>query len=165
MLRLWYPQLDVYDTIRRIYLLLNHFETAPGVERLTIADFYLANPSLLHKTSMPMDTRAAFRELEIQKPEKNFVKLPAPAILFHKMEPTQKQAIAELSGKDLISNSALQEGRFELTPEGKSLFINTPTISTVNELALCKFLTSKFLVNEEIGNKKLREQTGLRRIS
>jgi hypothetical protein len=164
MLRLWYPQLDVYDTIRRIYLLLSHFENAPGVERLTIADFYLANPSLLHKTSMPMDTRAAFRHLGIEKPEKSFVKLPAPAILFHKMEPTQKQAIAELSGKDLISNSTLQKGKFELTPEGKKLFIDS-TISTANELALCKFLTSTFLVNEEIGNKKLREQTGLRRIS
>lgn len=164
MLRLWYPQLDVYDAIRRICLLLNHFETPPGIERLTIADFYLANPSLLHKTSMPMDTRNAFRELKIDPPEKGFVNLPSPAILFHKMEPTQKQAIAELSGRGLISNDALHVGRFMLTLAGQSLSLNS-SISTDKEKCICIFLTKKFLTSEEIGNKKLREQTGLRRLS
>ena len=58
--RLWYPQLDVYDAIRRIVCLLNTWdmEHPPTPERMFIVDFYLANPPLLHKTNMSADTRA-----------------------------------------------------------------------------------------------------------
>lgn len=111
-----------------------------------------------------METRRAFRELKIEHPDKSFVSLPSPAILFHKMETTQKQAISELSAKGLISSSKLQEGKISLTIEGASLFLDSE-INTLKELSLCKFLTTRFLVNEEIGNKSLREQTGLRRLS
>lgn len=38
--RLWYPQLDVFDTARRMLILLHDFENSPGIERLCIADFF-----------------------------------------------------------------------------------------------------------------------------
>ena len=114
-LRLWYPQLDVYDTIRRMSILLNYFENPPGIERLYMADFYLASPSLLHLTTMPNSTREAFKELKIVRPEKNFVSYPSPQILFHKMEATQKQALVELSGRGLVAIELLDTGTVHLT--------------------------------------------------
>jgi hypothetical protein len=68
--RLWYPQLDIYDSIRRMAGLLSLWpsKSLPSVERLYIADFYLANPPLLHKTHMPNDVRKKFTSLNILKP-------------------------------------------------------------------------------------------------
>src|SRR5262249_5547193 len=73
--RLWYPQLDVYDAIRRIAGLLALWDAAspPSQERLYIADFYLANPPLLHKTHMSRLVRDRFQALGIIRPDKSFV--------------------------------------------------------------------------------------------
>lgn len=162
--RLWYPQLDVYDTIRRMCVLLQSFGTRPSVERLCITDFYLATPPLLHGTSMQLEMRHAFKELKIQKLNKGFVSYPAPQILFHKMEPIQKQALLELSGKGLVSNEVLIAGKVQLTPLGYEKF-PLETMTSPEEIKICLFLTSKFSAIEEVGNKQLRLQTGLRRSS
>lgn len=162
--RLWYPQLDVYDTIRRMSVLLQSFGTRPSAERLCIADFYLATPLLLHDTSMQLEMRHAFNDLKIQKPKKGFVSYPAPQILFHKMEPIQKQALLELSGKGLVSNELLNTGKVQLTSLGYEKF-PLETMTSPEEIKICFFLTSKFSVIEEVGNRQLRLQTGLRRSS
>lgn len=160
--RLWYPQLDVYDTARRMSVLLQLFDTAPGLERLAISDFYLSTPSLLHSISMSREDRKLFTELRIPKPEKIFITLPAPQVLFHKMEPIQKQAIIALSGRGLISNEDLREGRVLLTDLGKSQF-DLQSMTLPSEKYICEFLTKTLFTAHEEGNKQLRVQTGLRR--
>ena len=97
--RVWYPQLDVYDAVRRMGLLLSAWgEKWPVLERLYIADFYLANPPLLHKTRMPGDVREIFRKLSVPGPEKTFLSYPSAPILFYKMELIQKKAFHALVG-------------------------------------------------------------------
>ncbi len=160
--RLWYPQLDVFDTVRRISVMLQKFDTSPGPERLYIVDFYLANPPLLHRTSMSADVRKMFSELRIPKPEKTFITYPSALLLFHKMEVIQKEALNALSGKGLVSLDRLKYGRVELTSDGKKLFpINK--MCTEAEEKLCNFLAGSFAKIEEVGNYDLRRRTGLRR--
>ena len=160
--RLWYPQLDVYDTARRMSVLLQFFQTPPGPERLALSDFYLSTPSLLHRVSMSREVRKLFNELKIPKPEKIFVSLPAPQILFHKMEPIQKQALVVLSGRGLVSNESLREGRVQLTELGKAKYdVQSMTLPT--ERHLCEFLTTTLFAAQDEGNKQIRAQTGLRR--
>lgn len=160
--RLWYPQLDIYDTARRIIALLLSFESSPGIERLCIADFFFANPPLLHKTSMPATTRKIFSALEIPRPEKSFISYPSALLLFHTMEPIQREAINALAGKGLISLESLRNGRVELTSRGKGVFPPN-TICTDAEKSLGLFLAKSFAANEEPGNHDLRRRTGLRR--
>jgi len=160
--RLWYPQLDVFDTSRRLSILLQYFEFSPGIERLYIVDFYLANPPLLHRTAMPADTRKLFSELKIPKPEKTFISYPSAPLLFHKMESIQQEALNALSGKDLISLEELKHGRVELTNKGKEVF-PLSNMCTSAEKKLSNFLATKFAYNEEAGNQDLRRRTGLRR--
>lgn len=160
--RLWYPQLDVFDTVRRMSILLHNYKSPPGLERLYIADFFLANPPLLHYTSMLQDVRKEFVSLKIPRPEKAFLSYPSAPLLFHKMESIQKEAISALSGKGLISNEDLQSGRVRLTSQGESILpINT--ICSSSEADLSHFLVTHFAAREEIGNDDLRRRTGLRR--
>jgi hypothetical protein len=99
--RLWYPQLDIYDAVRRMAGLLLFWNPAalPSQERLYIADFYFANPPLLHKTHMTSDVRKDFNSLGIPRPEKSFVNYPTAPLLFQKMEEVQKQGFRTLTGK------------------------------------------------------------------
>jgi hypothetical protein len=162
MSRLWYPQLDVFDTVRRMCIALQHFTSAPGIERLYIVDFFLANPPLLYRTTMTQDIRKKFMELSIKKPDKTFVSYPSSFLLFHKMELIQKEALTALSGKGLISIDRLKKGYLEMTDKGKELFVLND-ICTESEAKLCVFLTVDFAKNEEAGNFELRRRTGLRR--
>jgi len=160
--RLWYPQLDVFDSVRRISVLLQYFKVPPGTERLYIADFFLANPPLLHRTSMLMETRRAFTALRIPRLEKTFLSYPSAPLLFHKMAVIQKEAVTALSGKGLISIEQLQHGRVELTTQGLALLSEHP-MCTDAEAALSNFLATDFAAHEEVGNHDLRRRTGLRR--
>lgn len=164
--RIWYPQLDVYDTVRRIGLLLSAWqESPPSIERLLIADFYLANPPLIHKTSMSEKVREYFRELRIPRPEKTFLSYPAAPILFHKMEPIQKKALQALLGKRVISSSDMRRGIAKLSDFGKAFIDESlATASTLAERELVVFLTTSFAVvgQDDIG--ELRRRTGLRRV-
>ncbi len=159
--RLWYAQLDVYDTVRRMCLLLSSSTQVLGVERFCILDFYLATPSLLHETTMKFEMRKAFLTLKIPKPKNSFISYPAPPILFHKMEPIQKKALIELGGKGLIEIENFNKGRVKLTSLGRQKF-PIAKIATANEIAIANFLIEEFSSIEEIGNKQLRSQTGLR---
>lgn len=160
--RQWYPQLDVYDSVRRIGVLLDRYEDAPGIERLYIVDFFLANPPLLHRTQMTRETRTAFSELEILRPEKTFLNYPATPLLFHKMEPIQKGAISALSGKGLMSIRQLKRGIGQLTKRGEGLFAGKK-MSTETESALVDFLVQNIGAQEDVGNIELRRRTGVRR--
>lgn len=161
--RLWYPQLDVYDTIRRLGLLLQLFDSSPGPERLYIADFFLANPPLIHKTTMNIDDRKELNLLGIQKPEKSFLSYPAAPLLFSKMESVQNEAMRALIGKGLVSVEKLEMGRLEISEKGRSVF-SLEDLSSTSDLDIANFLVTRFCGNEEIGNKELRRKSGLRRV-
>jgi hypothetical protein len=164
--RLWYPQLDVYDAIRRIGGLLSFWgpDTPPSPERLFIADFYLANPPLLHKTHMAREVRKTFNALEIPRPEKAFISYPSPPILFQKMDEVQRQAFRTLTGKGLIDLQKLEKGIVSPSTAGSELFENRfVPLFAVAERKVAEFIAFSFaLADNDIGS--LRRSTGLRRV-
>lgn len=163
--RLWYPQLDVYDCIRRLGLLLVHYSSSPGIERLYIVDFYLANPPLLHRCKMSQEVRRSFTALKISRPEKVFLDYPAPPLLFNTMEPIQKEALRAMTGKGLVSAQQLSRGVAQLTAAGQALFQTVlKEAITPQETELAQFLTEEFAPRTEIGALGLRRSTGLRRV-
>lgn len=164
--RLWYPQLDAYDAIRRIAGLLSvwHRDLAPSQERLYIADFYLANPPLLHKTHMTRPLRNEFNALEIERPEKSFLRYPSPLLLFQKMAEVQKQAFRTLVAKGLINVTTLSRGTVTASDLGVDIFQRQflPLLSE-HEQILARFIASSFS-KEGQDIVALRQSTGLRRI-
>lgn len=162
--RLWYPQLDVYSSIRRLGGLLLSFETPPGIERLCIADFFFANPPLLYRCTMSRGTRSAFSSLRVVRPEKSFLHYPAAPLLFNKMEPIQREALHAMAGKAVLSMEALQTGVAELTAVGTEVFKSEAIGSfTLDELALIRFLTRDFAPGVDGGSDALRRSAGIRR--
>ena len=164
--RLWYPQLDVYDAIRRIAGLLAFWNAAspPSQEQLYIADFYLANPPLLHKTHMSREVRNEFGTLGITRPEKSFVVYPSAPVLFQKMDEVQRQAFRTLTGKGLIDLPNLERGIIKPSPAGSALFEErfVPLFGEA-ERKLAQFIANSFARGgEHIG--ALRRSTGLRRV-
>lgn len=161
--RLWYPQLDVYDCVRRIGALLAAYSDPPGLERLCIADFYLANPPLLHQTQMPHPIRVAFRALGIPRPDKTFLTYPAPPLLFKQMEPIQRAAMLAMRGKGLLSLEQSQRGSAQLTEPG-ALTFRTLLLGNLSsaEALLIRFLTTKLAPRDELGALELRRSTGLK---
>ena len=162
--RLWYPQLDVFDCVRRLGALVCAYAEPAGIERLCIADFYLANPPLLHWSTMKQDTRRRFTALGVPRPTKTFLDYPAPSLLFAKMEPVQKEAMRAMGGKGLLSMAGLHRGVAELTELGRDVFATSlgGTLASGEE-DLVGFLTEDFAASSEVGSQGLRASTGLRR--
>lgn len=165
--RLWYPQLDVYDAVRRMAALLVSWKLrSPARERLYIVDFFFANPPLLHHTHMPDEVRKAFNGLKIVRPEKAFLSYPSAPILFQKMGEVQRQALQTLVGKGLIDIETLANGVVAPSPAGSQLFQNR-MIQLVPEAEkpLLEFLTARFASIGDDDILALRRSTGLRRLS
>ena len=162
--RLWYPQFDVHDGIRRLGALLTAYHAPTGVERLYITDFYLANPPLLHRTQMSREVRRSFRNLNIPRPEKTFLTYPEPQLLYKKMEPVQKEALRAMTGKGLLSLEEYQKGLGQLTDNGNAILeqLLLEQISD-GEGKLVRFLTFEFAPLESVDVDRLRRSTGLRR--
>lgn len=163
--RLWYPQLDVFDAIRRFGLLLRDFDAPPGLERLYIGDFYLSTPSLLHRATMTIEMRREFQSLKIPPPDKSFVSYPAVPLFFHKMEPVQKQAIFEIRGRGLLLENKIEHGILALSKLGQTTFNSDGFIYTEEEELVSHFLTKTFLSIKNVEQKEFRLRTGLRRPS
>ena len=164
--RLWYPQLDVYDTIRRLGGLLSLWQqdAAPSPERLCIVDFYLANAPLLHKTHMPQEVRKNFGDLKVQRPEKTFVRYPSPPLLFQKMDEVQRQAFRTLTGKGLIELSQLDNGEVKPSKDGATVFTEQfLSLFSEGELRVSKFLVDDFAPSSRTISA-IRQSTGLRRL-
>jgi hypothetical protein len=165
--RHWYPQLDVYDAIRRMALLLANWEDKSiSIERLSILDFYLASPPLLHDVHMPQSIRKEFLKLRVQKKSEEFLSYPAAPILFHKMEEIQKNALRTLAGKGLLETKQFHQGALLLTNTGKKaandLFW---PLCTETERRIVTFLTDHL---GQIGSNDIRDirnRTSLRRAS
>lgn len=166
MMRLWYPQLDVFDCIRRMFAILEIAPDGLHPERIYILDFYLANSPLLHQTAMKSDVRAKFRELGITRPEKMFITYPAPQILFHQMETIQKESIGAMAGKGLVSRKDIAGKVIKLSPKGQEVWEeNISRLITEEELRVRNFLVTVFGRDRGEGLKALRASSGLRRAS
>ena len=164
--RLWYPQLDVYDAIRRVACLVSKLEhQPPSVERLYILDFYFANPSLLHKVHMPREVRAEFVKANVEHPDNSFLSYPSAPILFKKMEPIQREAVRTLAGKELIDLTYLERGEIIGSSSGRVLFRQRfyETL-TQPERPILHFLTAHFAAIGLEDIRELRNRTGLRRM-
>jgi hypothetical protein len=164
--RLWYPQLDVYDAIRRVACLISRWEhRPPSTERLYILDFYFASPSLLHRVSMPQNIRSAFQALGVVHPDHSFLSYPSAPILFKKMESIQKEAIRTLAGKDLINLVLLEKGEVKPSLAGTVLFSERFShMLTQSERPILEFLISHFSTIGLDDIRDLRSRTGLRRM-
>jgi hypothetical protein len=163
--RLWYAQLDVFDTVRRYLALLSQWKTgSPSRDRLFVSDFYLVNPSLLHRTQMSAEVRRSFNGLQIPKPEDCFLSYPSPALLYNKMAGIQVQALHNLIGKGLLVIPLVDKGELTLSPAGHVLADELGgQLILPGEEPVLDFLTKEFAT---IGHGKggLRSITGLRRI-
>lgn len=165
--RLWFPQLDVYDTIRRMGVVLHLWQGEPmSIERLSILDFYFANTPLLHHTNMPQEVRRKFNQLRIERPEKAFVSFPSAPILFTRMEPVQREALRTLTGKGLVDREVVQTGTVLPSSLGKDMFEKSLSeLLTEDEQHVVDFLVSDFGQIDEQSIAAFRRRTGLRRIS
>ncbi|HJT42099.1 MAG TPA: ABC-three component system middle component 5 [Rhizomicrobium sp.] len=165
--RLWYPQLDVYDAVRRMAALLVSWKGRPASkERLYIVDFFFANPPLLHRTHMPDEVRKAFNGLKIERPEKSFLSYPSGPILFQKMAEVQRQALQTLVGKGLLDLESLASGEVIPSESGRSLFSDRMIrLVSETEWPLLGFLSDKFASIGDEDILTLRRSTGLRRLS
>ena len=164
--RLWFAQLDIYDCMRRMACLMSLRPDGFFRERLYILDFYFANSPMLHHTKMKIDVRSQFRELRIPRPEKSFVTYPSARLLFHQMEPVQKDALSALLGKGLAQPVKDDPRVLSLSAEGRSLYDSKLRRHIDDhEIDLATFLIEDFGPVGEDGMRALRESTGLRRAS
>lgn len=163
--RIWYPQLDAFDCIRRMVAILSFADDEGlSMERAQMADLFLSSPPLLHSVTMPMQVRSNFRELGIARPEKSFLSYPAAPLLFHRMEPVQRRAIRAMVGKNLIDLRLYEKRALSLTDDARSL-LDTRLKHSVAELKLAQFIVSDILAIGEDNIEELRKRTGLRRLA
>lgn len=158
---LWFPQLDLYDTVRRHLLIASKFAVDGnlGREQLFIIDFFLANPSLLHRTKMTLVGREAFRALEV--PRDSFLQLPPAPILFERMSGTETLSLQNLIGRGALQIDAVKSDSIRLSPIGLTLSA-VASVTSPAESMLIDFLTGPFLDLADPG--ALRNATGLRRV-
>jgi hypothetical protein len=163
--RLWYAQLDVFDTLRRYLAILSRWTTdAPTRDRLFVSDFYYVNPSLLHLTQMTANARRAFSSLKILRPDQAFLRYPSPPILYNKMAGVQNEAMHNLTGRGLCDVEFAEKGRYRLSDQGRLLAKDLGgSLVLPSEVAVLEFITKDF---SAVGTGKggLRAATGLRRI-
>jgi hypothetical protein len=164
-LRLWYPQLDVYDAVRRLICLLGEWTNdSLSPERMYIADFFIANPPLLHRTHFPQALRRQFQLLGVPRPDATFVSYPSAPILFHTMEHIQKDAFKTIIGKGLVDTESLATSRVRLSESGRALFRERITaLITRDEASLIRFVVAAFATIGQEDIAELRKSTGLRR--
>lgn len=166
-LRLWYPQLDAYDSIRRMCLLLGGLNNniSFSLERLYIVDFYFSTPSLIHGTHMPEEVREKFRSLKILRPEKSFISLPPAPQLFRKMEEVQREAIRNMMGKGVLERKAMDSRTVALSDVGKDLIhTNIVKLMSADEAPLLEFLVKDFTPIDLFDIAGFRRRSGLRRV-
>ena len=117
-LRVWHPSRDAYhSTYRMLLILFARSDHECSLKKLYLLDFFLLFPNLLYKVSLPMELRKKFRELDLKRPEKQFIEYPSISSLFRSIDPYQKAAVKQLAARGLLSKEDLQEGRAILRPE------------------------------------------------
>lgn len=162
--RLWYPQLDPYDAVRRMGAIL-HWRNGQriSVERLYICDFYMATPALLHGTTMPDATRKRFQSLAIPKANKQFVSYPSAPLLFRQMSEVQQQALQNLVGRGAIDIGILEAGEIQNASGTDVIFSQMSNLCSEAENRVAAFLANDFAEMDGREVREFRRRSGLRR--
>lgn len=162
--RLWYPQLDVASTARRFVRLMNMWkDSAVSLERLFVADYFLASPELLGDIKMPDDLRKAFSAQKFPKKRDSFVAFPSPGILFHSMNAIQVKAFVSLVAKDVADRETYDQGKAKLTASGlRTAYRLSDLQPSALETDALHFLDAAFSRVEFSSKSDLRARTGLR---
>ncbi|WP_417834345.1 ABC-three component system middle component 5 [Thalassospira xiamenensis] len=164
--RLWYPQFDIYDAIRRQGIIVSFYNKAEiSLEFLFICDFYICNPSLMSRASMRADERKAFNSSGIPKPHQHFLSFPDERLLYAKMGGVQKQATKELAARGLIEVDRYKDAWIVATPQGSQLFDDWLCNNSEElEYKSLDFLKKYFAPVTEGGVRDLKKKTGLTRV-
>jgi hypothetical protein len=114
-LRIWHSSRDAYHCAFRLICLLRSADDPFDLEKLRIIDLYFLYPTLIHKISMPQDSRSRFNKLEIPDPSEIFIQLPSPAALIQNLRIFQNTAIGLLVATGHLTREKLREGSVLLT--------------------------------------------------
>lgn len=159
--RIWHPSRDPYHCAFRIVRLLEASQDRVlELERARVLDMFLLFPALLHRTSMTDPVRRRFRELAIEKPEKQFIHLPSAAAVFQDLRVYQNSAITQMAARGLLSPSGLRNG--SLNAEGVPEVIRHKAVHR-NETdgGLTAFLTGTFSLLPTRGAESIYRRAGL----
>ena len=160
--RLWHPSRDAYHCAFRMMRLLVAKNAALEIERLRILDMFLLYPSLLHKSSMPRDTKKLFRELEILPPDKLFLRLPSTAAVFQDLRLYQNSAISQLTARGLFSTEDLKKRL--ASPPGvgwPEALVQQAEIKNADDGGLTSFLVGAFSDIPLRGRESIYRKAGL----
>jgi hypothetical protein len=164
-IRVWHAARDAYHCAFRLLRLLT-FANGKTIEfeRLRILDLFLLAPSQLHRVSMPMETKAKFRSLDVPNMEEIFSRLPSVTSMFQQLRIYQTTAASYLVARDIVNNSLLRTGLTEYIPN------NVPTVLRMeiarrNDTAhaLMRFLLDDLAVIPLAGADNLYKRAGLPR--
>ena len=138
-LRLWHPSRDAHHCAFRLIRILLAGKRPLEIERARIFDMLVLYPSLLHNVSMPSTTKAAFRALNIPKPNTLFIRLPSTASVFQDLTLFQNSAIAHLTGRG-IAKLVKEERRICLDRDVPMALRKAATDKNASDLGLTEFL-------------------------
>ena len=151
-------QIDKIAEFLRITLLLSAKFLLPP----TKIDFFLANPSLLHKTHLPLPFRRKVNALGIEKPEKHFLSFPSSQILFAQMEPLQTHAVRSMVAKGLIDIDTYKSGEIRLIAGHESWLPRVEElVADDQERSVAAFLALELAVLGRDVPGRLKNHTGL----
>jgi hypothetical protein len=115
--RVWHASRDPYHCAYRLLRLLLAADGEIELERARILDIFLLFPSLIHRPHLTSPVRKAIRELNIIKPEDEFVNLPSAASIFQDLRMYQNVAVTHLAAKGILKKASLKEGVLSLQRE------------------------------------------------
>jgi hypothetical protein len=131
-----------------------------SIERLRILDMFLLYPSLLHRLSLPNDTKSKFRELKIENPKTTFMKLPSNVSVWQDLQVYQSASLKQLVGRGLLDQPEFQKRVARLNGE------NLPTnLADLVDLENAREQSLMTLLVDEIGLLSMTGPTGLIRRS
>ncbi|MEH2472617.1 hypothetical protein V1281_006194 [Nitrobacteraceae bacterium AZCC 2161] len=144
-IRVWHASRDPYHCAFRFLRLLSAGQNQIPVERLRVLDMYLLYPSLLHRASMPREIGRKFGELEIEKPEKLFLRLPSAAAIFQDLRLYQNSATTQLVARGILDHSQIAKGNALLRIENcPDLLMQRVRQKNSSEQNLLNFLLIEF---------------------
>lgn len=160
--RIWHASRDAYHCAFRLLRLLVAKDESIEVERLRILDMFLLYPSLLHRSSMPRVIKDEFRDLEIEKPENIFIRLPSPASVFQDLRLYQNSAITQLAARGLIDLEAFKQGIVKLSATGvPQELLQRAEEKNINDSGLTAFLVGPFSAIPLRGAESIYRKAGL----
>lgn len=115
--RVWHASRDPYHCVYRMVRLLTAKTEPLAIEKLRLLDMFLLFPALLHRLWLPAAVKSRFRELKIEHPSKQFVRLPGTASVWQDLQIYQSTALKQMFGKGMLEEEAMHHRRASLVRE------------------------------------------------